>query len=178
MKTYLKYGGQMASYGFIVIMILYISGMHSATAKLTVANWAQGIMGLGITIFCIALGIMERRAHVPAGEDFSYGHAFGAGVMITLFAALFGIVTNLVYTQLINPDIRELIVQAQIGKWESSGMSSSQIERAEGMMRTMMNPALQAFFGFCGGMLFGTLISLVTAAFLKRPGKDELQPVS
>ena len=46
------------------------------------------------------------------------------------------------------------------------------------MMRKIMNPALSAVFGFGAGMFFGTIISLISSAFLKRPPADELQPVS
>jgi hypothetical protein len=48
-------------------------------------------------------------------------------------------------------------------------MSSAQIERAEGMMRKMMSPVAQAIFGLIIAVVTGTVISLITAAFLKRP---------
>ena len=98
--------------------------------------------------------------------------------MITLFAALIGIVTNILYMQFINPGMTELTVQAQIAKWEAAGMPSSRMEQAEGMMRKMMSPPVMAAMGFCFGMIFGTIISLITAAFLKRPANDQLQPVN
>jgi hypothetical protein len=178
MKTYLTYGSAMAGGGFVLVLVLYILGFHSDAAKISTAQWIQIVLGLGIGIACIVLGTQARRASVPAAEEFGYGSALGAGVMITLVAALLGLVTNFVYMHFINPGMTDLIVQAQIAKWEAAGMSSTRIEQAEGMMRKMMNPAVQAAFGFCFAMIFGTLISLVTAAFLKRPSKDELQSVS
>jgi hypothetical protein len=178
MKTYLTYGSAMAGGGFVLVLVLYILGFHSDAAKISTAQWIQGVLGLGIGIACIVLGTKARRGSVPAEEEFGYGSALGAGVMITLVAALIGIATNLIYTQLINPGMTDLVMQAQIAKWEAAGLSSARIEQAEGMMRKMMSPAAQVAFGFCAGMLFGTLVSLVTAAFLKRPAKDELQPVS
>ena len=68
------------------------------------------------------------------------------------------------------------MVSAQIAKWEALGMSSDRIEQAEKMMRTMMNPALQAVFGLIFGMVICTIISLLVAAFLKRPAQDNLTP--
>lgn len=178
MKTYLKFGSAMAGGGFLLVLVLYILGFHSDPAKLGTSQWIQGCVGLGIGIACIVMGTKARRAEVPPENEFGYGSALGTGVMITLFAALFGIVTNLVYMNFINPGMSDVIMQAQVAKWEAAGMSSARIEQAEGMMRKMMSPPIQAAFGFLAGMFFGTLISLVSAAFLKRPASEELQPVN
>jgi hypothetical protein len=176
MKTYLKWGGAMAGASFLVVIVVYLLGLHSDPTKLGTGQAIQMVLGLAVGIACIVLGTKELRATVPPAEEFSYGRALGAGVMITLFAAAFGIISNLLYMQFINPGMTEVAVQAQIAKWESMGMSGAQIERAEGMMRTMMSPALSMVFGFLGGMLFGTIISLISAAFLKRPASEEFEP--
>ena len=94
-------------------------------------------------------------------------------MMIALFASLFGIATTFLYATVINPGFREVIVQAQTQKFEARGMSAAQIEAAENMVRKMMSPAVQAGSGFFGGIAMGTLISLVTAAVLKRPAIAE-----
>jgi len=161
MKTYLTYGLAMTVAGALL------------TLALRTAQWIGMGGGLVIGIAAIVLGTKARRAELPATEEFGYGRALGTGVMIVLFAALFGIVTNLLYTQVINPNFSEVLVQAQIEKWEAAGMSADKIEKAEGLMRKMMNPAIQACVGFLSGMMFGTLISLVTAAFLKREASAE-----
>lgn len=178
MKTYLTYGFAMSIAGALLTLALFFAGFHSDASKLQTAQWISGGGGLAFAIVAIVLGTKARRAEISATENFSYGRALGAGVMITLFACLLGIVTNQLYMQVINPGMNDLIVQAQIEKWEAKGMSSSQIEGAEAMMRKMMHPAIQAGFGFLGGMFFGTLISLVTAAFLKREVSDQPPVVS
>ena len=176
LKTYLKYGGAMAGGGFLITLVLFLIGLHSDASKLSAAQWTQGCLGLVIGIVCIVLGTKERRATTPADAEFGYGQALGAGVMVTLIGALIGIATNMLYTQVINPGFNDLLVQAQIAKWEAAGMSAARIEQAEGVMRKMMNPAIQACFAFLGGMIFGTVISLITAAFLKR-SEEEQPPV-
>jgi hypothetical protein len=159
------------------VLALYALGFHSDASKLGTAQLIQTCVGLAIGIACIVLGTKAKRATVPPEEDFGYGAALGAGVMVTLFAALIGIVTSLIYMQVINPGMNDVIIQAQIAKWEAANMPAARMEQAEAMMRKMMNPAIQVCFQFLGGMFFGTLISLITAAFLKRPAADELQPV-
>jgi hypothetical protein len=173
MKSYLTYGLAMAIAGAVLNIVLYLLGFHSDPAKLLTAQIVGGCGGLAIGITCLTLGIKACRAEVPATEEFGYGRALVAGVMISLFAALINIATTYLYATVINPGFVDVIVQAQAQKFEAQGMSPSQIEAAEKMVRMFSGPAVQAISGFLGGMFFGTLISLVAAAFLKRPAAPE-----
>ena len=167
----------MALAGALLAIGLYLLGFHSDPDKLGTAQVIGTLGGLIIGTACITLGIKARRAAVPATEEFGYGRALGTGVLVALFAALFGIGTSLLYTTVINPKFIDVIVQAQVGKLEEKGLSAAQIEGAEKMIRTLSSPGLQSVFNFFGGLLFGTLISLVSAAFLKRPATAEaLEP--
>ena len=126
------------------------------------------------TVVGIMLGTKARRAEIPAEEAFGYGSALGAGFMIALFATLFGAGFNLLYSTMINPGLTEVILEAQTEKFEAAGMSADAAEKATAMVRKMMHPAVQSAIGFVMGLFFGTLVSLVTAAFLKRPATDEV----
>lgn len=159
----------MAFAGALLAIGLYLLGFHSDPEKFGTAQWVGTLGGLTIGVVCITLGIKARRAAAPVTEDFGYGRALGTGVLIALFSSLFGIATSLLYSTLINPGFVDVIVQAQVAKLEEKGLSAAQIEGAEKMIRTMSSPGIQSVFSFFGGLLFGTLISLVTAAFLKRP---------
>ena len=177
MKTYLTYGSAMAGGGFLLVIVLYVLGLHSDPAKLSTAQWIQGCVGLAISITCIVLGTKARRAQVPPTENFGYGSALGAGVMIALFAALIGLVTTFLYGGVINPHFFDVILQAQTEQLEAKGISADKIEQIQKVSAPFMKLPAQMAFGFLGGLFFGTLISLVTAAFLKRPANDELQSV-
>ncbi len=178
MKTYLTYGSAMAGGGFVLTLVLYILGFHSDPAKLSAAQWLQGGLGLVISIACIVLGTKARRATVPATEEFGYGSALGAGVMIGLVAAVIGLLTTYLYIGVINPHFNELILQAQADKMEAQGLSAEKVEQIQKMSAPFMKLPMQLAFSFIGGMFFATLVSLVTAAFLKRPASDELQSVT
>jgi hypothetical protein len=178
MKTYLTFGAAMAGGGFVIVLVLYILGFHSDPAKLGSAQWIQGCLGLGVSISCIVLGTKARRAQVPPTEPFGYGRALGTGVMITLFAALVGLATTYLYGGVINPHFTDVIIQSQADKLEAQGLSAEKIEQIQKMSAPFMKLPAQMVFGFCGGMIFGTIISLISSAFLKRPASDELQPVS
>ncbi|MEO7415226.1 MAG: DUF4199 domain-containing protein [Opitutaceae bacterium] len=173
MKTYLTYGAAMAIAGVLLNLVLYFAGFHSDASKLGTAQLIGGLAGIGIAIACIVLGTRARRAEVLAtNEDFGYGRALGAGVMITLFSALCGMVTSYLYMNVINPDFTEVMIQNQVQKMEASGVGGDKIEQMETVTRKMMNPAIMTAMGFIGAMFSGTLISLISAAFLKRQASD------
>jgi len=111
---------------------------------------------------------------VPPTEDFGYGRALGAGFMIVLFASLMGVTFNLVYTTVINPGFTEVVLRSQADKLEAQSLSSDKVEQITTMTRKMMHPAVQSAMVFLAGLFFGTLVALVTAAFLKRPATDKL----
>ncbi len=174
MKTPLIYGLYMALAGLLLNLALYFSGFHSEVEKLGTAQTISTIGNLILGVTLLVLGVKARRAEIPPTEDFGYGRALLAGVQISLFACIFGVITNFLYMGVINRGLKELMVQAQIAKWEAVGMSSDRMEKAESMMRTMMNPAIQAVFGIIFGMIVCTIISLIVAAFLKRPAQADL----
>jgi hypothetical protein len=173
MKTYLTYGFAMALAGGLLTLALFFLGYHTDPEKLETAQWISLPLFIAIAAVIIVLGTKARQAEVPASEPFGYGRALGAGVMIVLFSSLFGIVINFVYFQYINPEFVDVMVQVQTDKLENQGVGSSQIEQMEKGMRMMMKPPLLAFFGFVQAMIGGTLIALITAAFLRRPASAE-----
>lgn len=172
MKTYLTYGFASALATMLFSLVLYFAGLHSDISKLGTAQLVGTLGIIAIAILCIVLGTQAKRATVPPGEDFGYGRALGAGIMITLFAALFGIVTTYLYMQVINPEMKELIIQSQTQKFEAKGMNADAIEKMETITRKFMTPPIMAAVGFIQAMLGGTVISLITAAFLKRSAND------
>ena len=177
MKTYLSYGSAMAGAGFVLTLALYILGFHSDPSKLTAAQWIQSCLGLGISVTCIVLGTKARRAQVPATDEFGYGSALGAGVMISLFSALLALVTTFLYFGVSNPNFVEVMLRAQAATLEAQGRSADQIEQIQKISGTFMKLPMQMVFGFFGSLLFGTIISLISAAFLKR-NPDELPPAT
>ncbi len=174
MKTYLTYGLAMAIASLLLTLALFFAGYHSDPDKVQSAQMVLTIGGLAISIVGIVLGTKARRSEIPATEPFGYGRALGAGVMIALFSAVFGTIVHLAYTQAINPDFNEVLLQGQLAKLEADGVPSSQLDAAEVVMRKMMHPALQAVFGLVGGTLYGTVVALITSIFLRRRATDPI----
>ncbi len=177
MKTSLTYGLLMAIAGAVLAISLYLLGFHSDAAKLGTAQILGTVGAVVIGSVCITLGMKAHRTALPASEAFGYGRALGSGVMIALFASLFGIVTTFGYAKFVNPGFSEMIVQAEVAKLEAKGLSGAQLEGAGKMIRMMTGPVAQTAGGFIGGIMFGTLISLVVAAVLKRAAAENAPPV-
>jgi hypothetical protein len=178
MKTYVTYGFIWALAGALLTLALYFLGYHSAAEKLKMAGYIGMVGGLAICVVCIILGTKARRTEVPATEPFGYGQALGAAMMVAVFATLFGAVFNFLYMHFINPGMKDLQIQAQIDAWQAAGMSSAQIETAEKMMRTMMNPAVGAVMFILFALFFSLIVALITSAFLKRDAVAAEPPVT
>jgi hypothetical protein len=174
MKPYLSFGAFIALGNAVVTLVLYLAGFHSDPAKLSTAGYIAMVAGLAIGITLLVFGIRAKRAQIPVTEEFNYGKAFGAAVMISLFATLFSSVFMFIYQSFINPSFADVMVQAQISAMQAKGMPSDTIDKAEGMMRMMLKPAVQAGIGFISGMIFNVVISLIVAAFLRRKASTDL----
>lgn len=178
MKTYLTYGFIWALAGALLTFALFFLGFHSAPEKLQTGQNIAMTVGLIICVASIVLGTRARRSDVPLSEPFGYGRALLAGVMITLFATLFGVVVNTIYMQVVNPGMNDMILQAQYAKFEEMGMSGEQIEAAERMTERLMHPAIQGAMQFVVGVIVGSMVALITSIFLRRPAIAEQPPAS
>ncbi|MEI6861366.1 MAG: DUF4199 domain-containing protein [Verrucomicrobiota bacterium] len=175
MKTCLTYGFTSALGLAFLTLGFFFLGFHSDAAKLASTQWISTLGGMAISVTCLVLGIRARRAETPAEQDFGYGRAVGAGALVTLFSVLFSSVLNGLYTLVVNPEIGEIMVQAQVAAMHAQGIKGEAVEAAEKIMRVVMHPLLQAIISIVGGMIGGTIISLIAAIFLRRKG---ITPIS
>jgi hypothetical protein len=168
MKTCSLFGFISALGGAFLTLILFFLGFHSDPAKLGMAGWVGGLVGLAIVILCVVLGVKARRSEIPEGEPFGYGRALGAGILISLVASVLNGFFGFLYWKFINPGIADIVVQSQLAKLEASGVSGDRLDKAEAMTRAMASPIPQAVVALLGGLVIGILISLIVAAVLKR----------
>lgn len=173
MKTYLSYGFFLAAANFVLTLVIFFLGFHTHPEKLNTGQLIMTIGGIAISTTFLVLGTRARRDEVPPAEAFGYGSALGAGVMIALVASLIGVAASLLYMTVINPNLNEVILQAQAASLEAKGVSQDKIDQIQKMSAMWMKPAVQAVFGFVIGMVFNTVIALITSAFLKRAASDE-----
>ena len=59
---------------------------------------------------------------------------------------------------------------------EDNGVPAGTIEQAEGMINIMTSPAVMGAMNLIFGFIFGVILSLIIAAFVKRDAVDVVPP--
>jgi hypothetical protein len=176
MKTSLIYGLYLALAGLLLNLCLYFAGFHSEAEKMISVQWPSVGIFILLAIVLIVLGIKARRGETPVTEDFGYGRALLTGVLVGAFSCIFGIVTNLLYTKVINRGFDVVMAQVRATQWEAQGWSSDRIEKTEAWVHSPMGIIIFGGIFVLFLMFIYTVISLIAAAFLKRPAQDSLTP--
>jgi len=90
-------------------------------------------------------------------------------VLISLVSVIVYAIFNYIYNAFINPGFADIIVQDAMDRMQAKGISGAQLDQAEKFTRYFMTPVPMAVYALIAGFISGVLISLVIAAFLKRP---------
>lgn len=168
MKNCFLYGFISALAGAFLYLVMFFAGLHSDVAKLPIANWVGGLGGLAIGISTLMLGMKARRAEIPPAEDFGYGSALWVGTRIAFISAFLSAIFVYCYNAFINPGFSDLMMQAQAANMEAKGVSSDQIEKIQQMSGWVFKPVPAAIIALIIGAIFGVILSLIIAAFMKR----------
>lgn len=172
MGTKFTYALIMTVAGAAFQLLLYFTGFQ--TEKLAVGqhlNWIAFI----IMIVVLVLGIKAVREEAP-DKALSYGKGVGTGVLISLISGLMSSVYSFIHFKFINTEFADYQMELIRAKWEQTGMGSAQMEQAEGFTRAMLGPVAQAIMTPIMAVIFGTIISLIAAAFLKRAAQPPPTP--
>ncbi len=177
MKTCALYGFISSLAGAFIILALYFLGFHSDQAKLGAAKAIGGFGGIACAVVITSLGVRARRDELPASEEFGYGSALWAGVVIAFVASFLSALFSYVYYAFINPGFSEILIQDAMAKVEAKGISGPQLEKIEGFNRFIFTPVWESIFALIFGFIFGVVLALIIAAFLKRPAPAKVAAV-
>jgi hypothetical protein len=120
--------------------------------------------------------ILGQLAYKKAlGGTLTYGQAVGAGVLTMVFASVIsGIYTYLLYA-VIDPSLQEqLRIYTEEQIIQKGGMPEEQVEMAVNMAAKFQTPPIMFAMAVVGGAFIGTIISLITAIFIKKNPSDEV----
>ena len=151
MKTTFKFGIGIAVASFVMGLILFFLGLHNDPEKLATGQIVGSVGGLLISIVGLTMALKARREEFAPEEGF-------------------------VYASVINPDMQEILVETEIAKMEDNGVPDGTIEQAEGMINIMTSPAVMGAMNLIFGFIFGVILSLIIAAFVKRDAVDVVPP--
>jgi hypothetical protein len=178
MKISITYGFFLTLASSLLSLAFFFTGYHDEVAKLETAQNIAMVLGVAIAIFCMLMGMREKRELTPADGKWGYGSALGTGVLIGLFGAIFSSIYTYCYLTFINPNMGELIFQMQVLKMEVKGMTDAQIAQAEPMIRKMMSPVLLTVVSTFTIFIMNVVLALITAIFAKNRPTVEAEPTA
>ena len=165
MSTKITYALILTVVGAVLRLLLYFTGFE--TEKVATGQYLNWLM-IPVVVAIYWFGLKAVRDEKPH-QAMSYGQGVGAGVVIALFSAIFSAIYNFIHVKFINPNFADYQIEMAREKWAQAGLASAQMEQAETVTRMFLSPGMQAVMTLVLGVLFGLIVSLIVAAFVKRP---------
>lgn len=160
MKNLMNWGGILGLALIACSLGLYLAGMNESSA----AQW----LSYAVIAALIYLGTKAKRE--SNGGLISYGQGLGTGLGIAFFGSIMVAFYTFVFFKFIDADMLEqLILRAEDQLYEQ-GMPDDQIEMAMQYTRKFMQPVPMAAMVVLSYTFVGFVISLITAAILKKDG--------
>lgn len=161
----LNYGAMLGVASVLVSLTIYAMGQHLEQ------DWKMGLVNFGLMILIISLGIKKYK---QSNEGWlSFGQAVKVGVGIAIISAVIGIIYNLIFVNVIEPDFMNQLLEKQRELWNDNNMTEEQIETAEGMFKTFSSPAITSAISIVAAAFFGFIISAIAGAIMKKTPQDQ-----
>jgi uncharacterized membrane protein YfcA len=164
MNTALFYGIVLALANIVLALVSYFLGFQ--TDKIAMEPWF-GLIQIAAAIAVLWVGIRAAREE-SKDKSLSYGRGVRTGFMISLYSGLIGMVYTFVHFTFINPAYADYKIDASRQQWIKSGFSDAQMAAAEKFTRLGLSPVVMSIIGLIFAVIFGVLVALILAAFLKR----------
>jgi hypothetical protein len=149
-----------------IVLILYSVILYIANQT---DNRALGYLSYVLLLAGIIVGSYAYRDKVLGGK-ISYQQAFLTGLLITVFAGILSSFFSFILVRYIDPGVIEQIVAKTEEKLLNKGLNEDQIEMAIEGTRKFMGSPLMVVVGMISFAIIGTIISLITAAIVKKEG--------
>jgi len=160
MKYAMTYGAIIGLALVVYSVILYITGLTF--------NKGLGLIQYVILIAGLYLGTKAYRDN-SLGGFISYGHALGLGVLIALFVGIISVFFQYILMRFIDPGLVEKSMAMLEEQFENNRfIPDDQVEMALEKARQNMTAVWTVPLGILTFTFFGFIISLVTAAIVKK----------
>lgn len=164
-KETLNYG---IIYGLITVVFSVMTYMFDLTFK-TWIIWPSMLLGIVVLFFLLR----SYRDHYNYGY-ITYGKAVGAGVIISLYAAIITAIYIYVLYAFIDPGLIDKSMAVAEAKMVDKGVPEAAIEKAMEMQSKMMKPWFTALMGIFNSVLYGLILSLIVSLFVMKKGNPLL----
>lgn len=147
-----------------IVLILYSLILYLANQTY---NRPLGSLSYILLIAGIIIGSISYRDKVLGGF-ISYKDAFVTGLLITVFAGILSSFFSFILMRFIDPGMVEQALVQTEEKLIERGMSEDQIEGALESTKKMIASPAMVIIGLLMFAFIGAIISLITAAFIKK----------
>ncbi len=168
-KETLNYG---IIYGLITVVFSVLTYMFDLTFK-TWIIWPSMLLGLVVLFFLLR----SYRDHYNSGY-ITYGKSVGAGVIISIYAAIISALYVYVLYTFIDPGLMEKSLAFAEAKMLEKGLPESAIEQGMEMQSKLMKPWFTALGTVFNSIISGLILSLIVSLFVMKKGNpllDELE---
>ena len=168
-KETLNYG---IIYGLITVVLSVLTYMFDLTFKPWII-WPSLLLGVVVLFFLLR----SYRDHYNNGY-ISYGKSVGAGVIISIYAAIISAIYIYVLYTFIDPGLMDKSMAVAEAKMLEKGLPEAAIERAMEMQSKMMKPWFTSLMGIFNSVIYGLILSLIVSLFVMKKGNpllDELE---
>ncbi len=132
-------------------------------------NKVQGYVFLLILIVTLYFLMKSYRDNYLHGY-MTYGQAVGAGVVIFLYYSIITAIFTYILFALIDPGLIDKQLAAAEELMAKRGIPQEAMDAGLKIQKKMMKPEIMAPVSIFGNMLYGVIMSLIVAVFVKKEG--------
>ena len=132
-------------------------------------NKSQGYVFMIIQIVLLYFLLKSYRDNFLHGQ-IPFGKSVGAGVIICLYySAIMAVFTYILYT-FIDTGLTAKQLAMTEDMMLKKGLPQDALDAAMAMQAKFMKPGIMSFFVLLGGVIWGTVLSLLVSIFVKKEG--------
>lgn len=130
-------------------------------------NRSLGYLSFVILLAGLAYSMYYYRENVRDGI-MPFGTAFGFGVVVVVTAGIIGQIYFYLQLTVIDPGLQDKMLEMAMDKMMERGVPEDQLDQAMNVTKKFMSPVFMAVSGLIFTAIFGTVLSLISAAIFKR----------
>lgn len=157
--------------GLIGVGFSVLTYMFDLTFK-TWIIWPSMLLSL-VVLFLL---LRSYRDHYNNGY-ISYGKSVGAGVIISVYAAIITAIYIYVLYAFIDPGLMDKSLAMAEAKMIEKGLPEAAVEKALEMQAKMMKPWFTGLMGLINSVFYGLILSLIVSLFVMKKGNPLLDEV-
>ncbi len=161
----LNYGLYYGITSIVLSVIFYALNMHLEQGII------NAVIGVGVMVAFVVLA--QKKFKTDNMNIMSFWQAVKIGMGVVLIATVISLIYNQVFTNFIEPDFTNQVLEKQRQTWIDSGLTDEQIESQMEMAKKFSGPLISSAFVILGAAFFGFIVSAIVGAVMKRTQEDQ-----